>query len=470
MRNTNRIMMTLIAAVLSIMPHARAADAPDAYAVLIGTKTSQNPQWKQVADALQARHKARVITYDRDMSEALDSLRAVFPRYICFVATPEEATRQFIAQAHRMTRRLDDDPYTDAIWGVITGYTADDALRIARHDEPLVVRRALTGTVGSPLDQYNEGLMYSELKANVMWRKAPGKSAQQAACPTDTTKALVEALNDYKPDVFITSGHATERNWQIGYGYRSGHFRCADGQLYGIDTQKQKYPINSPNPKVHIAIGNCLIANIPDRQCMALALMRSAGIYQMVGYTIPTGYGYGGWGVKDYFSELQAGRFTLAEAHYANCLALVSELEKRGMNFDDSEQARGGIKGDRDTVVLYGDPAWQARTPRRPLPWTQTLTEEDSLYTFTVETNERGDWDNRPIVELLPYRIGDIEVVEGRQYAPVIMDNFIVIRMRDELLPMKGNRGEQIPIRGDYEAGQTFKVTFRARRLKGQSL
>ncbi len=98
------------------------------------------------------------------------------------------------------------------------------------------------------------------------------------------------------------------------------------------------------------------------------------------------------------------------------------------------------------------------------------MTEENGLYTFTVATNERGDWDNRPIVELLPYRIGDIEIVDGRRYAPVIMDNFILIRMRDELLPMKGNRGEQIPIRGDYEAGQIFKVTFRARRLKGQSL
>jgi len=465
--NTNRFVMTVIAAALCNLPQAHAADT---YAVLIGKATSQDASWKQVAEALQTRHDAHVITYGRDMSEALDSLKAIFPRYICFVATPEEATRPFIAQAHKMTRQLDDDPYTDAIWGVITGYTAEDALRIARHQEPLIVRRVLTGTVGSPLGQYDEGLMYNELKANMMWRKTSGDAAQEAACPTDTTKAIVEALNDYKPDVFITSGHATERNWQIGFGYRSGHFRCADGQLHGIDTQNRKHLVNSPNPKVHIAIGNCLIANIPDRQCMALALMRSAGIYQMVGYTITTGYGYGGWGVKDYFSELQAGRFTLAEAHYVNGLALVSELEKRGMNFDDSEQVRGGIKGDRDTVVLYGDPAWQARMPRRSLPWTQTLTEDNGLYTFTIATNERGDWDNRPIVELLPHRIADIEVIEGRKYAPVIMDNFILIRMRDELLPMKGNRGEPIPLRGDYEAGQTFKVTFRARCLNDRPL
>jgi len=433
------------------------------YAVVVSRATGSDAAWKPVVEALVEKHRAEVITYEKGLDEVLKGLRGLFPRYTCFVAKPEEATRAFVAGVHQLTRKLDSDPYTDTVWGIITGYDAGDALRIARHKKPLEARRLLTGTVGSPLDQYDSGLMFNELKAREMWEKAGGGEIEQKSCPIDTTKMIVDALNNYKPDVFITSGHATERNWMIGYSYRSGFLRCKDGRLYGQDTEGARHDIDSPNPKVHLAVGNCLIGNIPDRDCMALALMRCAGVYQMVGYTIPTSYGYAGWGVKDYFSELQAGRFTLAEAHYVNNVALVYELEKRGWNSEKA--ARPGLRNDRDVVVLYGDPAWEARMPRRTLPWSQKLTEKNGLYTFTITANETADWDNRPIVELLPHRIKDIELIEGKEYGPVIMDDFLLVEMRDELLPMKGNRGGQIPIRGDFKKGQTFKTTFKADRM-----
>jgi len=432
--------------------------------VLVASKaTFADRDWKPVVDALTKKHKAQLLTYSTSVGEVLGELADIFPRYTCFVARPQEAGRDFVRDAHILTRKLDSDPYGDVIWGIVTGYDADDALRIARHKEPLSARRLLSGTVGSPLDEYDEGMMFNELKANVMWQKSKDGPVEQKSCPEDTTKMIVDGLNDYKPDVFITSGHATERDWMIGYGYRSGYFRCKDGQLYGLDTQKKRYDINSPNPKVHLAVGNCLIANIPDRQCMALALMRSAGVYQMVGYTVPTSYGYGGWGVKDYFSEVQAGRFTLAESQYVNNVALIYELEKRGLNSE--KPARPGLRGDRDVVVLHGDPAWEARMARRKLPWTQRLEVKEQLYSFTITANATGDWDNRPIVELLPHRIGDIRLVEGGEYKPVITDNFILVQMQDELLPMKGNRGGPVPIRGDFQNGQTFRIVFSAKRL-----
>ena len=167
--------------------------------------------------------------------------------------------------------------------------------------------------------------------------------------------------------------------------------------------------------------------------------------------------------MKDYFSELQAGRFTLAEAHYANSLALIYELEKRGLNSDKS--TRPGLRGDRDVVVLYGDPAWEAQMARRELPWTQRLEVKNRLYTFTITANEIADWDNRPVVELLPHRIRDIRLLEGDKYKPVIMDNFILVQMRDELLPMKGNRGDLAPVRGDFQKGQAFRIVFSAERI-----
>jgi hypothetical protein len=449
-------MITVCGLLLSSLPLC----AADGYAIVVSKATQADAEWQSVVDALRIKHDGIVISYDSSLAEALPALRTHFPKYTCIVATPEEATRRFVAQAHQVLRQLDEDPYPDTIWGIVTGYDPADALRIAQHAEPLIVKRALTGTVGSPLDAYDEGIMFNELEAKSMWDKAAGQPVAAKACPQDTTKMIVDALNDYEPDIFITSGHATEKNWQLGFSYRNGFFKCKNGQLYGQDATGQRFDVTSPNPKVHLPVGNCLIANISDRECMALALMHSAGVYQMVGYTIPTGYGYGGWGVKDYFSELQAGRFSLAEAHYVNQLALIYNLER----VDQQARAFRGLRGDRDTVVLYGDPAWEARMPKRALAWTQSLSEKDGVYTFTLTANERGDWDNRPIVHLMPDRLKDIAIIAGAGYQPIVADNFILVKFNKGVAPMKGNRGESLPIQGDFEKGETFVITFTGKK------
>ncbi|MFT5241578.1 MAG: hypothetical protein ACI9OU_000463 [Candidatus Promineifilaceae bacterium] len=449
-------MITVCVLLLSALPLC----AADAYAIVVSKATQADVEWQSVVEALRIKHDGTVISYDSSLAEALPALRTHFPKYTCIVATPEEATRRFVAQAHQVLRQLDEDPYPDTIWGIVTGYDPADALRIAQHAEPLIVKRALTGTVGSPLDAYDEGIMFNELEAKSMWDKAAGQPVAAKACPQDTTKMIVDALNDYEPDIFITSGHATEKNWQLGFSYRNGFFKCKNGQLYGQDATGQRFDVTSPNPKVHLPVGNCLIANISDRECMALALMHSAGVYQMVGYTIPTGYGYGGWGVKDYFSELQAGRFSLAEAHYVNQLALIYNLER----VDQQARAFRGLRGDRDTVVLYGDPAWEARMPKRALAWTQSLSEKDGVYTFTLTANERGDWDNRPIVHLMPDRLKDIAIIAGAGYQPIVADNFILVKFNKGVAPMKGNRGESLPIQGDFEKGETFVITFTGKK------
>ncbi len=98
--------------------------------------------------------------------------------------------------------------------------------------------------------------------------------------------------------------------------------RSEKGQLFGLDTHGQRYPIRSDNPKVYLPVGNCLMGHIDGPDAMALAFLNSAGVNQMIGYTVPRWYGYAGWGLLDYFVE-QPGRFTLAEAFYANEQALV---------------------------------------------------------------------------------------------------------------------------------------------------
>ena len=71
--------------------------------------------------------------------------------------------------------------------------------------------------------------------------------------------------------------------------------------MSGVTTTGEQFEIRSNNPKVYLPIGNCLMGHIDGPNAMALAWMNNVGVRQMIGYTVLTWYGYGGWGVLDYF-------------------------------------------------------------------------------------------------------------------------------------------------------------------------
>lgn len=447
---------------------------PGGYAVVVSKATHDDPEWAGVVATLVRKYGAKVLVYEKDVAESVAPLRRVFPRYACFVARPEEAGREFVVAVHRLTRKLDDDPYTDVLWGILTGYHAADALRIATAPGPLVIRKAAGGT-GVDLDRFDEGVWYSEGEKGAYFEKRPGAKTEKKKCPDDTTKALVDVLNNFRPQVFVTSGHATDRDWQIGYSYRNGQFRSKDGVLLGIDLAGKQYPVHSPNPKVYLPAGNCLMGRIRDRQSMALAWMGSAGVDQMIGYVVSTWYGRGGWGTKDYFFG-EPGRYTLSQAFYFNNQTLVHDLVTRfpksaGTEFNqwnietdrslmgrlaaslgyrqwsDEVKDNLGLLWDRDTVAFYGDPAWEARLAPRELPFEQTLAENKGVYTFTVRARKDCQ-PARPPAMLLPHRVRDVKLLEGKDLDPLVTDNFIMV-----LKP------------GKLEQGTTYKVRFEARKM-----
>jgi zinc protease len=332
-------------------------------------------------------------------------------------------------------------------------------MRIARCSEPLIVRKVAAGTEFA-IDQCAEGIWYSELDKGKAIRKEKGSSAVPIQGPEDSTEALVKTLTEYKADCFITSGHATERDWQIGYRYRNGSLRCRNGILYGLNTQGKEYPIQSPNPKVYMAVGNCLMGHIDGADAMALAFMNSAGVNQMFGYTVNSWYGYMGWGCLDYFLE-QPGRYTFTEAFFANQAALMYRLDtyfpgldskvggidsmgssvtvgpeagQAGLTVNDAR----GLLYDRDTVAFYGDPAWEVRMARADLAWEQTLTEKEGTWTFDITPNlgektfepvnrngsQRG---GRPLIQFFPRRLKNIRIQKGSELKPVLCEDFILV-------------------------------------------
>jgi zinc protease len=431
-----------------------------------------------VVEQVRQTHTATVAVYEGSVEETLPRLRELNPRYVCFVARPTEVTREFVAAVHRLTRQFNDDPYADCLWGILTGYDAANALRIASQREPLTVRRVAAGTEVA-LELCEEGVWYSELKPGHRVRKVKGGRPEAQEGPGDSTEALVKLLTEYRADLFVTSGHATERDWQIGFAYRNGTFQCEAGTLLGIDLEKRKYPIQSPNPKVYLPVGNCLMGHIDGTNAMALAFLNSGGVCQMMGYTVPTWYGYAGWGCLDYFVE-QPGRYTFAEAFFANQAALIHRLQTHfpdlasatlDGNFRPQEVVRvsaaaraAGLKAqdalgllfDRDTVAFYGDPAWEARLADQAKPFDQSLEWKDGRGVFEVRPNrgvdsfkpvnsngsQRG---NRPFIGWLPLRVKRVQILEGAEYKPVVTAHFILV-----------------PRPAGEDAGKALRVVFSA--------
>ncbi len=403
------------------------------YAIVSSKNTATDKDWIKVINVLKNRYNGKVVVYMNSIDESVYQLSKIMPRYTAFVAKPDEATREFVAKIHQLTRSLDDDPYGDTIWGIVTGFNAQNAYNIVSVNKPVIIRRAVAGT-SIPLDFFSEGVWYSEGKPGFGMAKDKDGSPHSIKTPIDTTKLFVDELNG-NADMFITSGHATERDWQIGYSYKNGALKSQNGSLYGVDTAGNKFQIKSAHPRVYLPVGNCLMGHIDNSNAMALAFLNSASVVQMIGYTVPTWFGFMGWGILDYFVE-QPGRFTLSEAFFANQQALIWQLQK-------NPTSKGHLF-DRDVVAFYGDPAFESRIEPIPSGWEQTLVRTNDTFIFNIKLlkgqksfdlmdangSQRG---KRPIFQLLPIKIGKYKLLEGEEYQPVITENFILIPQPEKI-------------------------------------
>lgn len=431
------------------------------YVIVATQSVLEDTDWKKVVDSLKTKsseqYEVNVIKWDNDV---FVQLRNIFPKYVCFVIKPEEATNERLATIWKSTRSLDDDPYGDVIWGIITGYDATDALRLTQV-KPMTVE-TVCGATGISTKYFKSSIVFDESKKNHWRTKKRGEDEKDRNdAPSDTTHSIAEALSESQ--LFITSGHASENDWSIGYSYKNGFWVAKDGNLIGIPSKEsgeEPFLVKATGSKIHIASGNCLWGHIDKPCCMALMMIRHANVDTLIGYVVPTWFGYMGWGIQDYYIE-QPGRFTVAEAFYANNQALmyllVKDAEAREFEHHDKSQSlasdstnsvssessnsnvlssrtRTGLEYDRDVVVLYGDPAWTNALAPQNSGWNQSLKsekmdDETTLWTLTIEPQMGKDSFklSRPIFQLLPQRIGEVKVLEGQEYNPEITDNFILV-------------------------------------------
>jgi hypothetical protein len=291
-------------------------------------------------------------------------------------------------------------------------------------------------TAGGWLEYFKQGTYFSEATYNEMWYKEPdGPIIKTVPGPTDCTDTLCTLLNSNEIDIMVTSGHASQFDWQLHYpdAGSEGFFKSlTSGQLYGEPNSGPNININSTNPKIYFAPGNCLIGQVPAfmwRQCMVLGWMHTGGAYQYGGYTVTTWYGYAGWGVTGYLIKLK-DRFTYAEACYLNNQSLLYDLDNGTPGTDPS-----GLVHDRDVWAFYGDPACEARLEN-------TTTVEPSYdhelivigsgvadtLKYMITMNRDGHPGKHPFM-LFPCRMENPQVISTDAYDAVVTENFAMLNV-----------------------------------------
>lgn len=436
-------------------PAPAAKDLGSPYTIIISQATAVDPEWRNVALALKAKYANSTVVAlaSLDQKSITAALRKTGARYAACVLKPEECVLATYNDIHRAARKVDDDIWGDCMWGIVTGYTAADAMRIATATEPLKIKRLL-GTTNVGAGRFESSYCITD------WTNYPVLTQEGYTEPTtinwtaDTPEGrdvltngvqgkFAERLAGHKPEFIVTSSHATQFNLEMPFS--RGLIFPADNRFYAITPQQmdsfrmclsrarmgQFQPMqNLPKQlnlqpiqpdgttRVWLAAGNCLFGNAEGtNQSMAVTALSAYTCNQVVGYTVPSWYGAGGWGTLGTFMESVDG-ISLAEAWFMNnqfILNSTKELDPVLLNVefnDDTISNRFqytvaaarprvrteaqvkdalGLVHDRDVVVFYGDPAWSASvdSTKGKSPFTVTWNSPKS-FTITANYNHKG--------------------------------------------------------------------------------
>lgn len=461
------------------------------YAVVVDSATQNDSEWKKVTEALVKKHNAALIVYDTDVRTTIPQLQKVFPKYVCFVRQPDNIRADFVAKAWEVTRKMDKDPYGDAVHAILTGYDAADAMRVINATEPREVETCLAQTsVGA--DRYKEATVISDGERDVIIHKTPDGAIDKQKDPGDKTPYFVKFFESKEPGVIITSSHGCQntiempsgkgrivsQNGKVWSGYNNSTINMATGQSSqkNINT-KGLYPLKTPSkPNLFFAVGNCLVGEVNQRDCMVTSAFHSLNTTQFIGYTFTTW-----WGKMGHFAlrawEQGGGYVPINEAIFFGNQTLMNDLgnlapeiqtiyfRKVSSNDNHNGLARViqqrlkhelsrkdfhtvlGHMWDRDCVAFYGDPAFEIYLSKEHTfkpDITETLSTEGDEWVFemTAHKDVNPNEYTAPRAIFFPERIESHELVAGENFKPVITDNFILVRQ-----PGPAKKGEKMQVK-----------------------
>ena len=265
---------------------------PNDYVVIAEKTLQSDAGWRKVIDALSQKHdNAPVIYYHNSPYETLYRLRQLRPRYVAIVEKPENLNRDYIIDFHKLSRKIDDDIFADFLWGVITGYNADAAMKMVNNStEPLVIKDAVaTITEISGAKWFDRFGWVDDHKRGLWGEKVSAESdtINRYVAPKEVLGKFYDLYEKYNPDLVVTAAHATERNLEMPFSL--GNLRPKDGKLYADFKDNPQFMKESGKRKVYFAVGNCLIGNVNNtKESMAIAWMNGSNAATMIGYVVTT--------------------------------------------------------------------------------------------------------------------------------------------------------------------------------------
>lgn len=410
------------------------------YVVIAGKNVKNDAEWMKVAEALKDKHQAVLLSYKENLDEVLPRLQKVRPRYVAIVEKPENLNRDYVIHLNQLSRKVDNDIYADFLWGIITGYDAQAAMKMVNNStEPLVVKDAVASIMELHsakwfdrygwVDDHRQGLWGEKKSAEdtVVTYQLPVKPVKMLrrnnqgrvdtvvinkVDPSDEMQTFYDLYAKYEPDLVVTAAHATERNLEMPFSL--GNIKSKGGQLYMDFPDNPRNLVESGKRKVYLPIGNCLIANADNtRESMAIAWMNSGNAATLVGYVVTTWHGRAGWGGLKYWLTTP-GRYSLAEAMYLNQQDLMHQLNEWNPKlttlaypYSDNEFSEApqlimqtigvnpshdqvGFVHDRDVLAYYGDPKWNVRLQQIPEEndFTVNSVLKGKKYIVTITTKE----------------------------------------------------------------------------------
>lgn len=319
------------------------------YLVIAGKDVKNNAEWHKVVQALQKKHNANVLYYEDAPRELLSQLRKIKPRYVAVVEKPQNIGRDYVFDFNRLAREVDDDIYTDFLWGIITGYTPKAALRMVDDSDSRLIVRSCVSTIQeissgkwfdsfAYVDDHVKGVVGEKKKNEMEVTKEmvtqliqiPENNVKRFPAgwvnEPNTLRKFYEFYRDYDPDLIVTASHATENNLEMPHSL--GNIKAENGILYADFPVGKKDLVESGKRRVYLPIGNCLIGNINNTpESMAVAWLNSGRVTAMIGYVVTTWHGRNGWGALKYWLTTP-GRYTLAEATFLNQQDMLYQLNK----------------------------------------------------------------------------------------------------------------------------------------------
>ena len=483
-RNNNPTAVCKLAASLLFifglcMPQTLTAKpVPDKYVIAARESMKQDTEWMKVIDKLKQIHaKADVVYYKNTINDLLPTLKKKQPRYLCVVEKPEYIDRNFVIEGNRMSRQMDDDIYDDYLWGIVTGHSAKDAMRIVQQSaEPFTLKTELSTTseVKNAI-WFDRFAGISDGEKNLWYEKKSRTDSVHTYTMDRQFRSLGIFFNKWKeidPDIIFTSSHATQYNLEMPFS--SGNLRPDNGQLYADFFTPTPMP-TTQKPRVYLPIGNCLIGDMnATPKSMAAAWLSSGGATAMLGYVVSTWYGRNGWGALK-FLLATPGKHTVAEAAYLNRQDMYTHEYRRNeartriipdfKTLDENSVRAGlglliekttsqkadnddiGFIYDRDVVVYYGDPAWNVRTQTvdGQADYQFECTKAGKQTVITLKTGPRFSMDkvkgkgfkeehvkDIPLAYFLPERLPNARIAKNENRLDIAFDeNFILIYNQD---------------------------------------